>query len=252
MEEVGQRILTALKQKIGPSWVLYNLAGLYWRIMGNSYHGVECIRRALYFAPDEYRDVPLVNLANILYKWGRLDDAILVVREALDINALEVYHSAATCLIVTPRVKCDVTCLFVLQSDTHFLLANLLSANNNNMSGAAYHYEESLFQDPLHRSAMNGLRVIAVHIPSLHTPHCVSRINTKRKVCIFLQCHVKFHRLSQSSAVKLETCSNKQSCSGVATQGDRVVCLDVSHTSKHNQNPKHTRGAPGTVRKTPF
>ena len=59
-------------QKIGPSWVLYNLAGLYWRIIGNSYHGVECIRRALFFAPDEYRSVcsmlllPLVKLMCLL------------------------------------------------------------------------------------------------------------------------------------------------------------------------------------------
>ena len=77
-------------QKIGPSWVLYNLAGLYWRIIGNSYHGVECIRRSLYYAPDEYRDVPLVNLANILYKWGRVDDAVVVMRDAIAINDLEV------------------------------------------------------------------------------------------------------------------------------------------------------------------
>ena len=106
-EEVGQRILTALKQKVGPSWVLYNLAGLYWRIMGNSYHGVECIRRSLYFAPDEYRDVPLVNLANILYKWGRLDDAILVAREAVEISELEASAKRYKC--------CDmltVACLY--------------------------------------------------------------------------------------------------------------------------------------------
>ena len=77
-------------QKIGPSWVLYNLAGLYWRIIGNSYHGVECIRRSLYYAPDEYRDVPLVNLANILYKWGRVDNAVVVMRDAIAINDLEV------------------------------------------------------------------------------------------------------------------------------------------------------------------
>ena len=46
-----------------------------------------------------------------------------------------------------------------------------------------------------------------------------------------LQCHVKFHRLSQSSAAKLEACSDKQTCSGVASQGDRVVCLYVSPSS---------------------
>ena len=70
--------------------MLYNLAALYWRIVGNTVNGIECARRALYFAPDQYRDVPLVNLANILYRVGRVNDAILVMREALIINDDEV------------------------------------------------------------------------------------------------------------------------------------------------------------------
>lgn len=77
-------------QKIGPGWVLYNLAGLYWRIIGNNYQGVECIRRSLTLVPDEYRDVPLVNLANILYRWGRFEDAVTVMKDALIVNDLEV------------------------------------------------------------------------------------------------------------------------------------------------------------------
>ena len=77
-------------KKIGPGWVLYNLAGLYWRIIGNNYQGVECIRRSLYLVPEEYKDVPLVNLANILYRWGRVEDAVTVMRDALDVNDLEV------------------------------------------------------------------------------------------------------------------------------------------------------------------
>jgi tetratricopeptide (TPR) repeat protein len=70
--------------------VLYNLAALYWRIVGNSVNGLECARRALYFAPDQYRDVPLLNLANILYRVGRVDDAIVLMKEALAVNDFEV------------------------------------------------------------------------------------------------------------------------------------------------------------------
>ena len=32
VEDVGQRIFTAMKQKVGADWILYNLAGLYWRV----------------------------------------------------------------------------------------------------------------------------------------------------------------------------------------------------------------------------
>ena len=91
-EEIGQRILTSLKKNIGPSWILYNLAGLYWRIMGNHYHGIECYRRALVFAPDAWRDVPAVNLANLLYKAGMVNDAIVVMEEALAICDYEVSY----------------------------------------------------------------------------------------------------------------------------------------------------------------
>jgi tetratricopeptide (TPR) repeat protein len=77
-------------QNIGPQWVLYNLAGLYWRIIGNNYHSVECLRRSLHLSPAEYRDVPLNNLANILYRWGRIDDALIVMKDALNISDYEV------------------------------------------------------------------------------------------------------------------------------------------------------------------
>ena len=86
-------------QKIGPSWLLYNLAALYWRIVGNNYHGLECIRRALHFCPEQYKDVPLLNLANILYKLGRVDDAVTVTRDAVAINDLEVGARKGTFVI---------------------------------------------------------------------------------------------------------------------------------------------------------
>ena len=34
LEEVGQRILSALKSPHAPQWILFNLAALYWRIIG--------------------------------------------------------------------------------------------------------------------------------------------------------------------------------------------------------------------------
>ena len=58
--------------------------------LGNSYHGIECLRRSLFLVPDQYKDVPLNNLANILYKWGRVDDAVLVMRDAIATNSFEV------------------------------------------------------------------------------------------------------------------------------------------------------------------
>ena len=70
--------------------MLFNIAGLYWRIIGNNYHGIECFRRAIYTAPEKYADVPEVNLANILYRWGRYDDAHRLLGFAASLNKYEV------------------------------------------------------------------------------------------------------------------------------------------------------------------
>ena len=93
---------------MGPQWVLYNLAGLYWRIIGNNYHGVECLRRSLHLSPPEYRDVPLHNLVNILYRWGRIDDALVVMKDALNISDFEVCGEVVAMLVA--ETANGVTC----------------------------------------------------------------------------------------------------------------------------------------------
>lgn len=136
-EEVGQRILTALKKNIGPPWILYNLAGLYWRIIGNNYHGIECIRRSIYLCPPEYQDIPLVNLANILYRYGRYQDAIVVMWDAINVNDAE--------------------------PSTHFLMGHLLWATHN-YTGAAHHYHEALAADPDYTPALDAVRAMKCYL----------------------------------------------------------------------------------------
>lgn len=126
IEDIGQRIFTAMKQKLGADWILYNLAGLYWRVQGHLFFGIECQRRALYSVPAAYRDVALVNLANMFYKWDRLQDALLVMEDALAVNSLE--------------------------PESHFFYGNLLAANGN-LTGALHHYGLALRQNPEHAQA---------------------------------------------------------------------------------------------------
>ena len=71
-------------------WMLYNLAGLYWQISGNNYHGVECFRRALRHTPIEHADIPLVNAASVMLRLQRPQDAIQLLRMALVVNSTEV------------------------------------------------------------------------------------------------------------------------------------------------------------------
>ena len=74
----------------GPTWVLFNLASLYWRIVGNPRQAIECHRRAIHMCPRIHHDVGFVGLSNTLRRLGRLDDAVKASRAALDINFDEV------------------------------------------------------------------------------------------------------------------------------------------------------------------
>jgi len=73
-------------------------------VVGHGSNAVECLRRALHFVPDQYRDVPLLNLANILYRAGHLHDAIAVVSEALTINDVEVIIVVVVIVVVVVAV----------------------------------------------------------------------------------------------------------------------------------------------------
>ncbi|KAH3890152.1 hypothetical protein DPMN_014224 [Dreissena polymorpha] len=140
IEELGQRILSGLKQNSGPKWILFNLAGLYWRIIGNNFHAVECFRRSIYTAPEDVQDVPEINLANVLYRWGRYEDARAIVRESMK---LSVYEPA-----------------------TNFLMGNLEWALKN-YSGAIYRYEQALEADESYPELLNTLRALKCYLKYL-------------------------------------------------------------------------------------
>ena len=59
-------------------------------MVGDPASAVECLRRAIHFAPSNTRDVGYIGLANILHKQGFLNEAIIVARAALDISGVSV------------------------------------------------------------------------------------------------------------------------------------------------------------------
>ena len=67
------------------SWAAYSLAALYWRLKGEAYEAVECLRRALHFGlgggADQAGPTSLVSLANVLHHSLRSEDAATVLGE---------------------------------------------------------------------------------------------------------------------------------------------------------------------------
>ena len=72
--------------KHGPHWALFNLASLYWRSIGDGWNTIECLRRAIHFAPNKDKDIGYIGLANTLQRHGYLSDSVLTARAALDIR----------------------------------------------------------------------------------------------------------------------------------------------------------------------
>ncbi|XP_078405690.1 tetratricopeptide repeat protein 17 isoform X3 [Cetorhinus maximus] len=88
-EQVGEVISQAIEKQTAPMWLLLNEAGLYWRAIGNTTSALDCLRQALNLVPEDYMDIPLVNLANLLIHIGLHQDAAALLQKALAINSTE-------------------------------------------------------------------------------------------------------------------------------------------------------------------
>ena len=66
------------------------MASLYWRAQGNLANAIECLRSALHAVPAPLSDVPLTNLAAVLYRLDDVDGALKLARQAHNVDSLEV------------------------------------------------------------------------------------------------------------------------------------------------------------------
>ncbi|GJQ65171.1 hypothetical protein Trydic_g7312 [Trypoxylus dichotomus] len=119
--EIGQRIITAMNKKSGPSWVLSTLASLYWRVRSNTKNALACLDLPFDTVPKEHTDVVLVSMGSIFHQLGLIEDAIKFASLAFKVNYVE--------------------------PSTNFLLA-LLHYTKNNPIPAMYYMKNVLRADP--------------------------------------------------------------------------------------------------------
>lgn len=115
------------------SWVLLNLAGLYWRIRGDTNGALNCLLAAYHLAPNASKDVALVGVANILHKMGLVEEALTVTKRALELG---------------PRTTI-----------VHFTLANLYAVRKD-WHRATLFYESTLGLQGTFKPAVERLRAI--------------------------------------------------------------------------------------------
>ncbi|XP_034824993.1 tetratricopeptide repeat protein 17 isoform X1 [Maniola hyperantus] len=83
LEQFGHWVTGVLRLNT-TSWLHYHMASLFWRIRGNAPKALECSRRAVLYAPREYKDIALGSLGMVLHRSGKTNDAIIVLSAAID------------------------------------------------------------------------------------------------------------------------------------------------------------------------
>nr|XP_018672539.1 tetratricopeptide repeat protein 17-like isoform X2 [Ciona intestinalis] len=137
-DDLGQRINTAMRKAIRQQdndhlWALYNLAGLFWRVNGDNLNAIECLRRCIRRVPVEHLDIPLVSLSNIMYRVGKLSDAVNLLIYALRVNNSE--------------------------PATYLSMGNALQAQDN-ITGAVEFYNYAMVLNPQYKDAFHSLLVV--------------------------------------------------------------------------------------------
>jgi tetratricopeptide (TPR) repeat protein len=108
------------------SWVMYTLATFYWRVMGNAYQAIECVRRALHFSEQQYMHVSMLNLANIQHQTNHSSEAVMVLEAATILNNQSslAYFTLAQALAVTLQLNQSVQAFeMALKIEPDFSLA---------------------------------------------------------------------------------------------------------------------------------
>ncbi|KAF4091063.1 hypothetical protein AMELA_G00032800 [Ameiurus melas] len=91
MKQMGAMIASTLEKTSAPRWLVQNEAGLFWRAQGNGTRALQCLRQALHSAPPQHKNVPLVNMANLLLHYGLHHEAQDLLQQAMETNASEFY-----------------------------------------------------------------------------------------------------------------------------------------------------------------
>ncbi|KFD51094.1 hypothetical protein M514_07994 [Trichuris suis] len=131
VEEFGHFVSTMTQYRLGPPWLMYNLAALYWRLFGCPMEAVSCLCLALQDKEgDIYKDIALNQASVLSFNAGQVDEAIALTRAALEVDDSE--------------------------PETHYLLGYLL-AKTGNYTAAIDHLKYSLELEPRNRGDISRL-----------------------------------------------------------------------------------------------
>ncbi len=80
------------------NWVGTLFAANYWRLRGKAKESVDCLRKAIYYAPVQYKHIGLLALANVFHRSHNSEDALgkpqknMIVYKCTIIMAAELFQ----------------------------------------------------------------------------------------------------------------------------------------------------------------
>ncbi|CAH0628672.1 unnamed protein product [Chrysodeixis includens] len=144
--------LAGVLRKNSSSWLHYNMASLYWRVRGNAPKAMECSRRAVHYAPREYKDIALLSMGLILHRSKVTEDSVIILGAAVDHD-----HGCPT---------------------NHFILANALAVVGD-FNSSLKHYDACLKLNPSFNLAVKYKNAVTCHAYLLKRMQIVHETLTK-------------------------------------------------------------------------
>lgn len=205
--DIAQRINTLMNFNIGPRWIVFNLAALYWRILGVPGEAITCLRAALHYQPERHADVALTQLAQIVMRSATRDEHLNDVAALLN-----------TAIHVDPN-----------EPLTHFLngVVRLLQGK---LAVAIAHIRAAVILDPLFQPAvdvLHALKCAVKHNNELVServqPRCCSP-KEPNVYCIGLQ-HGGCFTVHKHGAYEANNCSLSSNSRNVCVRASAVAHL---------------------------
>ena len=87
IRQYGHLVYTALKENRKEDMFMACLfASNYWRIIGKPAEAIDCQKKALHLAPQNWKFSALLSMANVLHRAHHSDDAVILLRKAIQIT----------------------------------------------------------------------------------------------------------------------------------------------------------------------
>lgn len=171
------------------SWMVHTLASFYFRLLGDAYNAIECLRRALNYVPRAFKDIPLLCLGNLLHRSQHTEEAAIVVHAAVD---------------MAPHVPIN-----------HYLLGNIYMAMLD-FTISLICYKNVLQLDPSNDEAAFRIFTLGCHSKLETAPKSLlgniqrklSRLSTFEKHVEFLQQRVRL--MQEQAALEVRVTSQVQ------------------------------------------